>query len=332
MLKPALITLAFFVSAHSLAIDETSVEIIPLAPPLDQAEIELSGLSWCGDKLILMPQYPKRFAADGNSYFYYLEQQQISNYLDRVSTEALQADAIRVDEKQLRTAVSSFDGFEAIACKDKALWLAIESVDETETYRSFAVQGSISFDQPPHIKLDPNSLTLLESQSKMRNIGDEAIVMQGDNVLAIHEVNDPRAVSSPQARHVSNRTQLVTDIKFPHLPFRITDATALDTDNHFWVINYKYSGDEFSRQANDLIRERYGQGTSHKQYYNVERLIELKLENGEITLIESPPIQLEMNDVEGRNWEGLVRLKDRGFLVVTDKHPSTLFGFVPYAE
>jgi hypothetical protein len=31
----------------------------------------------------------------------------------------------------------------------------------------------------------------------------------------------------------------------------------------------------------------------------------------------------------GRNWEGLVRLDDRGFLLVTDLFPGTILGFVP---
>ncbi len=31
-----------------------------------------------------------------------------------------------------------------------------------------------------------------------------------------------------------------------------------------------------------------------------------------------------------RNWEGIVRLENRGFLLMTDKYPETLFGFVEY--
>ena len=46
-----------------------------------------------------------------------------------------------------------------------------------------------------------------------------------------------------------------------------------------------------------------------------------------IVLTETPPIQLELGP-ESRNWEGLVRLEDRGFLLMTDKFPGTILGFV----
>jgi hypothetical protein len=43
-----------------------------------------------------------------------------------------------------------------------------------------------------------------------------------------------------------------------------------------------------------------------------------------------PPLQLQLlGDIAPRNWEGLVRLEQRGFLLVTDKYPMTFLGFVP---
>jgi hypothetical protein len=42
------------------------------------------------------------------------------------------------------------------------------------------------------------------------------------------------------------------------------------------------------------------------------------------------PIYLEKTQQNRpRNWEGLVRFEDRGFLVVTDKFSITLLAFVP---
>jgi len=32
---------------------------------------------------------------------------------------------------------------------------------------------------------------------------------------------------------------------------------------------------------------------------------------------------------DARNWEGIVRLDNRGFLLATDKFPTTILGFVP---
>jgi len=332
MYKHSLAILLIAYSINALAIDETAVEIIPLAAPLNQDKAELSGLSWCGDKLILLPQYPERFSDDGNSYFYYLERQQITDYLDRVSTKALKAKPIKVNEKTLRKAVSIFDGFEAIACDGSDIWLSIEAVTYLGKYQSFVVPATISFDDQVKIEIDQQKLVFLSSQSKMRNMGDEAIIMAGNDVIAVHEVNDQKLVATPKAKQVSKTNQSITELDFPHIPYRITDATKLDHNNRFWAINYKYSGDKFSRDSHDAITEKHGEGESHKQYYNVERLIEFSIENNNIKLAESAPIPLKMNHVEGRNWEGLVRLENKGFLLVTDKHPSTLLGFVRHAE
>ncbi len=318
------------------SVTETSVKVIPLAPPLDQADAEISGLAWCGDKLILLPQYPERFSDDGNSYFYYLKRQQIERFLDGEDQSPLLAKPVQVNEKDLRKAVSIFDGFEGITCKGSQVWLSIEALNFLGSYQSFVVPATISFGQSAKIDIDQEKLVFLSSQSEMRNIGDEAILNSHlgsvDGVIALHEVNDKRVVKSPKARHISSADNSITEIEFPNLPFRITDASTLDEDNRFWVINYKYSGDKFSRKAEDLLTEQHGEGQSHKKFFNVERLIELELNDNKITLTDSKPIPLKMLDVEGRNWEGLVRFGNQGFLIATDKHPATILGFVPFSE
>jgi hypothetical protein len=59
--------------------------------------------------------------------------------------------------------------------------------------------------------------------------------------------------------------------------------------------------------------------------------VELQYATDGITLTKTPPIQLQLEFRSApRNWEGLARLDGLGFLLVTDKFPETLFGFVPY--
>jgi hypothetical protein len=63
----------------------------------------------------------------------------------------------------------------------------------------------------------------------------------------------------------------------------------------------------------------------------VERLVELQFDASTgVSLTGLPPIQLQLEPMETRNWEGLVLLDDRGFLIATDKYPGTLLAFVPY--
>ncbi|MGD9316494.1 MAG: hypothetical protein PVG56_06655, partial [Anaerolineae bacterium] len=78
------------------------------------------------------------------------------------------------------------------------------------------------------------------------------------------------------------------------------------------------------------------QGPTHAQAETVERLLEFEYSESGIDLVDRPPIQLELMDSFlgglGRNWEGLARLDDRGFLLVTDLFPGTILGFVPAPE
>ena len=48
-----------------------------------------------------------------------------------------------------------------------------------------------------------------------------------------------------------------------------------------------------------------------------------------ITFVDRAPVQLELPGEDARNWEGIVRLDDVGFLLVTDQYPQTILGFVP---
>ena len=48
-----------------------------------------------------------------------------------------------------------------------------------------------------------------------------------------------------------------------------------------------------------------------------------------VEIIVAYKIYLELlNDGSGRNWEGLSKLNDLGFLIVTDTFPKTILAFV----
>jgi hypothetical protein len=114
----------------------------------------------------------------------------------------------------------------------------------------------------------------------------------------------------------------------PHIEYRITDATALDSANRFWAINYFFPLEFDQIPDTDPLVERYGAGATHLQYQTVERLVEFQYDTTGIRLVDRPPIQLVLSSETGRNWEGLVRLDDRGFLLMTDRFPGTILGFV----
>jgi len=53
--------------------------------------------------------------------------------------------------------------------------------------------------------------------------------------------------------------------------------------------------------------EKYGQGATHAQYSQVERLFQLQYTAAGIILVDEPPIQLQLAQ-ESRHWEGIARL------------------------
>ena len=96
-------------------------------------------------------------------------------------------------------------------------------------------------------------------------------------------------------------------------------------------MNYYFAGEIGLRVNKESLASQYGEGATHAQFDTVERLVELQYSPTAITFTATPPVQLELlGDDQARNWEGLARLEGRGFLMVTDKFPETILGFVAY--
>ena len=154
---------------------------------------------------------------------------------------------------------------------------------------------------------------------------DEALVVTEDKVLTFYELNGVDLVPQPAAQVFDFELNPETSISLPHLEYRLTDAVF--ADGKIWVINYFYPGDTDMLPKVDPLAETFGEGATHSQYDQVERLVELSYNDSEITLTDSAPIEMTLVE-DSRNWEGLVMLDQRGFLVATDKYPGTLLGFV----
>jgi len=121
------------------------------------------------------------------------------------------------------------------------------------------------------------------------------------------------------------------------LEYRVTDVTTVDAGGRFWALNYFYPGEaDLLDPAPDPLAAQFGEGTTHADSEVVERLVELVWSPTGVAFSGAAPIQLRLMDRASpgterpsRNWEGLVRLDDRGFLIVTDKFPTSILAFVP---
>jgi len=299
---------------------EQPVALIPLAGTVADASAEVSGLAWYGDSLVLLPQYPERFG-DGDGMLFVLPRADILNYLDGKSTKPLTPVGIKLSAAGLKESIPNFQGYEAIGFHGDQVFMTIEAGEGTDMH-GYLVSGTIGEDE---IKLDPSKVVELPLPFASENHTDEALIVTDDKVLTFFELNGADMNPQPAAQVFDLELNPEANIPLPHLEYRLTDATF--ADGQIWVINYFYPGDTDMLPKVDPLAKDFGEGPTHAQYEHVERLVELRYSSSGITLTDSAPIQMTLVE-DARNWEGLVMLDQRGFLVATDKFPGTLLGFV----
>jgi hypothetical protein len=302
---------------------ESAMTPITLAGPVAKKKAEISGLAWYQDHLILLPQHPS-FNEDG-SFLYTLSRSDIEAYLEGESPEPVSPAPIPFITPDYERMIDGFEGYEAITFDGENVYLTIEA-DTKEGMRGYLVQGEITPDLS-EIVVDTRQPAELTPQSDLKNQAYEALLLDADRLYAIYEANGLTINESPHAFLFDKELAPAGKLPFPHTEYRITDATAVDDDGRFWVINY-YSGSEKYYAENDPIADQHGTGATHATFEHLERLLEFQLAETGITFSGAAPIQFELLNEEPRKWEGLARLGERGFLVATDKSPDTIFGFI----
>jgi len=307
---------------------ETRVEEIPLSGELVESYSEVSGLAWFKDNLIFLPQYPNRMGDDDVSLIYRIPKDELLKYLLSDSQQAIKPIPIILKGDAIYWGDIKFEGYEAIVFKDQQVFLAIEARLDGEM-QGYLISGSIKSDMS-EIILEPESLTETPLLLDLDNMSNEALLFIDERLYVFYEANGNLNPDSSVLVY-NMGLSFVSSINIASLEYRITDATEVDSQNRFWVINYFYPGEEFLKPEVDPLMEIFPEGISHQTSENVERLVELQYIANEINVISKPPIQLVLQSTgEGRNWEGIVRLDDYGFLLVTDKYPRTILGFIPY--
>ena len=305
---------------------ETVARGIPLAGPAAQRNAEFSAMAWYGDTLILLPQYPD-FTADGQSNAYALPKAQIIAWLDGATAGPLAPTPIAFDYSGVAEWLPGFEGFESLAFDGDIAYATTEVTANGQT-AAWLVRGSVDADNAT-IRLDPSTLVWIPPQTALFNFSDEALlVTPGGGLLTLYEVNGAGWNPSPLAHRFAANLAALEPVPAPATEYRITDATTLDADGRFWVINVYFPGEEFLSAPDDLIAAQYGEGPTHAAQEQVERLLEYAYDGAQVVRTDTPPIQLALT-LLARNWEGIARLDDRGFLLVTDQFPETILAFVP---
>ena len=299
-------------------LQETEVNYLPLNEFASNKDWEFSSLTWYKDNLILLPQYPSK--VNGGAFLYMRKHEILESIENKTS---LEPKLIKVDMTNLESFESHGSGFEAIVFKGDTVYVSIESMSLFETV-AVIMMGKID-STSLSIKFNTDKKLELPNLSGKGNLSEEAIFVDKNYLYAIHESNSYKL---PQFFQIPLDLKNYKKMPFPQINYRITDVTALDDSLKFYAINYFWEGDDSDFPLEDIYAEKWGIGKSHKQFNNVERIIELKLDAKSVKITQKEPIYLRL-DKNGRNWEGIVKLDDLGFLVITDKHPASILGFIP---
>lgn len=317
----------FFVRSKSTPADvsgssphEAVVQILPLAGPIADRSSELSGLAWNKDWLYLLPQYPERFG-DGDGVLFRLAKDQLREALANGAAAALTPQVVPFHAPGLKEQIPNFQGYEAIGFHDDRIYLTIEAGEGLDMH-GYIVSGVAGDDA---VTINPDSLFELALPIASENHSDEALVVTDEQVLAFYEINGAELNPHPAAQVFDLDLHPLAAIPFPALEYRVTDAAW--SGEEIWVINYYFPGGEIPEPDTDPLVETFGKGSTHSQFKHVERIVGLHYTQGGITLGGQAPLQLELIE-DARNWEGLALMDDSGFLMVTDKYPGTMLGFV----
>lgn len=321
-------TLPAATSTISTIVSEAAIQTIPLAGLASLPNAEFSGLAWFGDWLILLPQYPARFPGGAQGALLALAKADLLAFLDGTSTAPLSPRSIPLLAPDLLNQVRGYEGFEAVAVIGNRIYLTIET-NTGSGMLGYLVSGQIAPDLSA-IRLDTAFLRPLKPQAVIANFSDETIIAGQERLFTIYESNGALYNPQPVAHQFDLNLTNPEIPAFPNLEYRITDATPVDSDGFFWVLNYFFPGDTKISPQRDPIAEKYGKGATHARFLQVERLVKMQYKNGDFSIVDAPPIQLSLVDKDtARNWEGLAHLDDRGFLLVTDQYPRTILAFVP---
>lgn len=328
---------------------ETAVQFIELAGPAAERDAEISSLTWAGDTLLLITENPFIYAEEGEAgRFYALSREAIADYLAADDPAPLEPYPVPLSGPDIQNTVGgyavSFDGFEAAAVTDISfftndmIFLTIEADTVNpadETMRSYVISGMIQYsgDNIQEIHLNLQDFIEIPRQTDFNNMAYESLAVLGDSLVAIYEANTSVVNPDAVAYEIDLATGELSTTPLANIPYRLTDMTSIDEDGVFWTVNYFFPGEQFLNVEVDPIFEQYGIGESHTQFDAVERLVAYQYSEDGITFADIEPIQLLMTEESnGRNWEGIARWTSEdnpGFLIVTDRFPVTLLGYVP---
>ena len=293
--------------------------LLPLAGPVASPEAEISAMCWLGDRLLLVPQHPERFATDAEPLgLLVLDRAEIEAVIDHRSREPLRPRAVVLDAPDLIAGLPGWGGLEAAVASGDTVYFAVEArVDGVMT--GYLLRGRLDASgEPLRLRLDMDRVASIPVPTSIPNMSQEALVLSGGRLGVLFEANGARVFPGAHAVFFDRDLDHAGIVPIEPIEYRITDACQPDADGVFWVINYFFPGE------GPLL------DPPSPPSGPVEQLVALQDVGNAIIRAPRPALDLRRDpDQPPRNWEALVRLGDHGFLIMTDRYPTTLLAYVP---
>jgi hypothetical protein len=299
---------------------------------------EYSGLAWHGDELFLLPQWSPRGLARARAlpgftgpWVYRIPGARLRAWVDGADRAPIAPERVPFDALDLLADADS-QGFEAIDFDGDRAALLVERGDHD---RMSGLLVTARLDPARGLALDRDALTL-DVPMRSDNHAFEALTRVDGAWLALFEANGMNTSCASTALRVDPRGTEARAVAVESIPYRVTDATDADADRRFWVTQYSYRDVGDTEECQRTIRaegcfpEPVDCDPRGGAARSVERLLELR-DDGISVRTTGRVIRLLRED-RARNWEGLARLDQRGFLMVTDEWPRSILGFVPAAD
>ena len=303
---------------------ERTPKLLKIGGLIKNSDEEISGMDWYNDNLILLPE-------NLNGYVFAIKKSELDSRINGNDTTTIFPKQIKFNTPNYSELVPGFDSFEAIAFRGYEVYLTIE-IRFADSMSCLLARGHID-EKTLEITVPEQNLTVIDVPTYVDNMSYESLVIDKDRIIALFEANGDSLIKSPYALSINSSGNDLIKYPLSSINYRIADATRVDKNNRFWVINYFFPGDsKVLKPSNDILASKYGNGPSHSRSKRVERLIEYEIKNEKISLTKSAPIEIELEgEKTSRKWEALARYGNQGFLIATDKYPKphTLLAFLP---
>ena len=310
------------VSSSLILCKEAKVQEIKLSGLITDKKQEISGMDWYQDRLFLLPE-------NMGGFLFSISKGEILNAIKDGIKPPITPKKTRFKTPDYSSLIKGFDGFEAIAFNGDNIYITIESEHRGEMV-SYLAWGKID-SKSLEVIIDEKDLETIKTPIQLNNISFESLLINDKDIVMIYEANGSNLRKNPTQSVFTHKSKNISQVNFPNIEYRITDATRMDKNDRFWAINYFWPGDKkLLNPGKDNILNKVKEGSSHFKLYQIERLFEFQMNAGEISISDTKPIQLFLESDASRNWEAVARLDDKGLLIATDKHPKMIFGYVQF--